>query len=86
MVKCQKKLLDLEKSLRKWRQGKARGKKPTVRGVQKSVKGILSAQFMKGLFLIAVEQERGLPRLTYSVDHDAFEKLTNERLGRTLLW
>lgn len=85
MVKCQKKLLDLEKSLRKWRQGKARGRKPTVRGVQKSVKGLLSAQFMKALFQVSVEQERGLPRLVYSVDHDALERLTNERLGRTLL-
>ncbi|MFC2173278.1 IS1634 family transposase [Acidobacteriota bacterium] len=85
LVKCQKKLLDLEKSLRKWHQGKARGKKPTVRGVQQSVKRILSAQFMKQLFRISVEHERSLPRLIYSVDHGALEKLTNERLGRTLL-
>jgi transposase len=85
LVKCQKKLMDLEKSLRKWRQGKTRGKRPTVRGVQKSVRGILSSQFMKDLFSISVEQERGLPRLRYEVDHTALAKLTNERLGRTVL-
>lgn len=85
LVKCQKKLMDLEKSLRKWRQGKTRGKRPTVRGVQKSVRGILSSQFMKDLFLIGVEQERGLPRLRYEVDHTALAKLTHERLGRTVL-
>ena len=85
LVKCQKKLMDLEKGLRKWRQGKARGKRPTVRGVQKSVRTILSSQFMKDLFQTSVEQDKGLPRLRYEVDHTALAKLTNERLGRTVL-
>jgi transposase len=85
LVKVQKKLMDLEKSLRKWRKGKGRGKKPTVREVRKSVAGILSPQFMKDLFQIAVEEEDGLPRLRYAVDHEALERLSAERLGRTLL-
>lgn len=85
LVKCQKKLLDLEKTLRKWRRGKARGRQPTVRGVQKSVRGILSAQFMKELFQTHVKQDRGLPRLRYELDHTALAKLTNQRLGRTVL-
>jgi len=85
LVKCQKKLLDLEKSLIKWRKGKARGKKPTLRGVKKSVKNILSAQFMKDLFEYSVAEEKGLPVLQYSLSHAALEKLANERLGRTVL-
>ena len=85
LVKCQKKLMDLEKGLRKWHQAKARGKRPTVRGVQKSVRGILSSQFMKDLFQTSVCEENGLPRLSYEVDHTALAKLTNERLGRTVL-
>jgi len=85
LVKCQKKLGDLEKSLIKWRAGKARGKKPTVRGVKASLNGILSAQFMKDLFESKVEEEKGLPRLQYSLNHAALERLTNERLGRTVL-
>ncbi len=85
LVKCQKKLMDLEKGLRKWRQGKARGKRPTVRSVQQSVRGILSPQFMKDLFKIHLEDEKGLARLHYEVDHRALAKLTNERLGRTVL-
>lgn len=85
LVKCQKKLLDLEKTLCKWRRGKARGRRPTVRGVQKSVRGILSPQFMKELFQTDVEQDRGLPRLRYELDHTALAKLTNQRLGRTVL-
>ena len=85
LVKCQKKLMDLEKSLSKWRQGKTRGKRPTVRGVQRSVRNILSPQFMKDLLQTGVEEERALPRLRYQVDHNALDKLTNERLGRTVL-
>lgn len=85
LVKCQKKLLDLEKSLRKWRRGKARGRRPTVRSVQKSVRGILSPQFMKELFHTEVEQDKGLPRLRYELDHAALATLTNQRLGRTVL-
>lgn len=85
LVKCQKKLLDLEKSLEKWREGKVRGKKPTVRQVQVSVRGILSAQFMADLFTVSVTEERGLPALRYALDHAALDALTQQRLGRTLL-
>lgn len=85
LVKCQKKLMDLEKRLRKWREGKIRGKKPTVHSVRKSAMMLLGAQFMKELFEIDVTQEKGLPRLHYALNHDALDKLYNERLGRTLL-
>ena len=90
LVKCQNKLMDLEKSLRRWRRAmrrgaKARGKRPTVRGVQKSVRNILSSPFMKDLFQTGIEEESGLPRLRYEVDHTVLAKLTNERLGRTVL-
>lgn len=85
LVKCQKKLMDLEMSLHKWRKGKARSKRPTVRGVRKSVRSILSPQFMKDLFRIDITEEDGLPRLEYALDHRAFDKLVDERLGRTVL-
>lgn len=85
LVKCQKKLMDLEKALRTWREGKQRGKRPTVRQVQASARAILSAQFMEELFQICVEEEHGTPFLHYAVDHAALDRLTHERLGRTLL-
>ena len=85
LVKCQKKLHDLQTSLSKWQEGKKRGKRPTVRQVQASVLTILSAQFMKELFQTSVIEEKGLPALHYAVDHNALDKLTRERLGRTLL-
>jgi len=40
---------------------------------------------MNDLFHISIEQERGIPLLQYKVDHTAFDKLVNERLGKTVL-
>lgn len=85
LVKCQNKLLDLEKSLAKWHTGKGRGKRPTVRGVQKSVCDILSPQFMNDLFQVRIQEKNGVPDLEYALDHGALDKLSNERLGRTVL-
>jgi transposase len=85
LVKCQKKLLDLEKTLRKWREGKMRGKPPAMRNVKTSVRAILCAQFMSELFNVTITEENGVPVLQYAVDHVALDKLTHERLGRTLL-
>lgn len=87
LVKCQKKLLDLAKSLERWRQGKSRGKKPTVRSVRTRVSSILSAQFMKNLIQTNVKEDKvsGIPRLIYNVDHTALQRLSRERIGRTVL-
>lgn len=82
LVKCQKKLGDLEKTLAKWREGKLRGKRPTVRQVEASVRATLSAQFMTELFEITLTEG---PTLRYAVDHAALDQLTHQRLGRTLL-
>lgn len=85
LVKCQKKLMDLEKKLSTWRKGNARGKRPTSRSVQAHVRTILAPQFMNDLFHISIEQQRGIPILHYKVDHTALDTLVNERLGRTVL-
>lgn len=85
LVKCQKKLGDLEKTISAWREGKLHGKRPTVRQVEASVRDIVSAQFMTELFQITVTEEKGLPMLRYAVDHAALERLVHHRLGRTLL-
>jgi len=85
LVKCQKKLGDLEKMLSKWHQGKFSGKRPTVRQVEASVRQILSAQFMAELFEITLTEEGRLPVLRYAVDHTALDRLVHHRLGRTLL-
>ncbi len=82
LVKCQKKLLDLAKNLERWRQGKSRGRKPTVRSVRMRVGLIVSAQFMKSLIQTDVKEDKqsGIPCLSYSVDH-----VELQRLSRTVL-
>jgi len=85
IVKCQKRLADLEKPLRLWHQGKRRGKRPTIAGVRKAVRNILSLQFMKQIVTVAVREENGLPALEHRVDHAALQNLIDHRLGRTLL-
>jgi transposase len=86
LVRCQKRLLDLAKSLERWRQGKGRGKKPTDRNVRTQISAILSAQFMKRLIQTDVTEDKtGIPRVSYHVDHAALQRLTQERLGRTVL-
>jgi transposase len=85
LVQCQKKLMDLGKTLNKWREGKGRGKRPTTKGIQKKVREILSAQFMKKLFQIQIQEDNGLPRLQYEVDHKTLGELSDKRLGKTII-
>jgi transposase len=85
MVQCQKKLMVLGKSLNKWCEGKGRGKRPTIKGIQKKVREILSAQFMKKLFLVQVKENNGLPQLQYEVDHKSLQELSDKHLGKTII-
>jgi transposase len=87
LVRCQKKLRDQVLALDKWRAGKGRGKKPTVAGLRKSVQRILAPQFMKELITVEIkpDPDTAIPRLTYRVDHAALQRLTDQRLGRTVL-
>ena len=77
--------MDLQKRLRKRLGAKARGKKPTLAQVRANVRAILAPQFMKDLFRVTIQKERRIPQLRYAVDHDALDRLTHERLGRTVL-
>lgn len=87
LVKCQKQLLDLSKSLEKWRQGRGGGRKPTLGGVQRRVREILSPQFMKQLMKIDIVpgERSGCFHLHYGLDHDQFQRLNDERLGKTAI-
>jgi transposase len=87
MVRCQNKLLDLAKGLQRWQQGKGRGQRPTAAGVRKSVQRILTGQFMTELFQTEVTEDKKtrLPQLRYCVDHVALDRLSQQRLGRTLI-
>lgn len=85
MVRCQQKLFDLQQRLAKWHQGKARGKRPTLKSVRSELQKILAPQFMSSIFKADARQQKKLPVLSYSVDHLALQNLTENRLGKTIL-
>ena len=87
LVKCQKKLLDLSKSLEKWCEGGGRGRKPTVSGARRRIREILSPQFMKQLIKIEIvpDESSGYFHLQYNVDHMELQRLNDERLGKTVI-
>jgi len=84
LVQAQRRLGELQKSLDRWHDGKARGRAPSAQSVRASLRDILQAQFMKELIRTSLAGE-GVPRLTYAVDHAALQRLVDFRLGRTIL-
>ena len=66
--KARGKLRELQQQLHRWREGKVKGKAPTLEGVQNQVRSICSAQHLKSLLKTEVEKvPRGL-ELTFSTD------------------
>jgi transposase len=84
--KRQRKLERLQNKLQRLRPD-ARGKKPTVAGVENSVKEILRGRHMADLFTTQVSPTRqGLPRLHFHFRPAAYEKLSSTLLGKTILF
>ena len=80
MAKCEDKLKTLQKSLIAWTLGKkTKGKRPTMRQIQTSVKSILSGQHMTDLFIVSWNKF-DLPYFQYSIDRKAFNELVATRL------
>ena len=86
--KCSEKLKILEKNLYdRSKQKSPKGKPPTLEGVKKSIAKILSAEYMKELFIWNVWKESGkCMQINSFFNIDAFEKLKAERLGRAILF
>ena len=84
--KARGKLRELQQQLHRWREGKVKGKAPTLEGVQNQVRSICSAQHLKSLLKTAVEKvPRGL-ELTFSTDQAALDRLRRVQLGKTILF
>jgi transposase len=63
-----------------------RGKCPSKESIEGQCKGILSRQHMKRLIKTEVsESSDGIPRLSYEVDAEAFQALSETCLGKTIL-
>src|SRR5437588_1075414 len=84
--KARGKLRELQQQLRRWREGKLRGKKPTLAGVQNQVRSIGSAQHLKSLLKTAVREVRRGLELTFSTDQAALDRLCRRQLGKTILF
>lgn len=81
MSTCIQKLADLSRRIDEWQ----KGRRPTRGSVEKNVKTILSPQHMKKLINCDIAIEGGLPRLAFSVNHDALEHLSRVELGKTFI-
>ena len=81
-----RKLERLQNKLR-GRRPEDRGKKPTVAGVENTVKEILRGRHMADLFTTKLSQTRqGLPRLHFRFRQAAYDKLRSTLLGKTILF
>ncbi len=79
-------LAELQTQLRRWRSGKLRGKRPTIKGTRKKVDGWLAARHMKDLFHVEISEEDGLPKLKYRFLKQAWQRLERTLLGKTILF
>lgn len=84
MTKCQNKLKKLQKSLSSYVL-KPQGTKPTIFGVKKSIRAILSTPQLKEVFSVSIDETEATPQIQYSIDQEKLYRLTSRRFGRTLL-
>jgi transposase len=84
--KRKRKLQQLKTRLARRHPG-ARGKAPTVEGVQKHVTEILRGRHMRALFTVTIRQSRHhLPRLAFRFRETAYRHLAATLLGKTILF
>jgi transposase len=84
--KARRKLRELQQQLRRWREGKLKGKRPTLAGVQNQVRSICSAQHLKAILTTQVKEVRRGLELTFSTDQAALDRLCRVQLGKTILF
>ena len=84
--KARRKLRELQQQLRRWREGKLKGKRPTLAGVQNQVRSICSAQHLKSILKTEIKEVRRGLELTFYTDQPALERLCHVQLGKTILF
>jgi transposase len=80
------KLRELQQQLRRWREGRLKGKAPTLAGVQNQAHSICSAQHLKSILKTEVKEVRRGLKLTFSTDQAALDRLCRLQLGKTILF
>jgi transposase len=87
LTKARSKLRDLQRQLKRWREGKIKaGKTPTLEGVRKRVASICSAQFVKQILQTEVSAVRRGLELSLHTDQAALDHLCRVQFGKTILF
>ena len=87
LEKATAKLLALQQRLMRWASGEiTRGKKPTKESVDANVGKILSAEYMKDIFLYDILESNGNVHLVYRHSTESLETIRREHLGKTALF
>ena len=84
--RARSKLRQIQQQLRRWREGRLKGKRPTLAGVEKQVHSICSAQYLKSILKAEVQEVRHGLELTFSTDPAALDHLCRVQLGKTILF
>ena len=85
--KARGKLRQVQRQLKRWREGKIKGgKAPSLEGVQNQVREICSAQSVKLILNTEVRAVRKGLELTFSTDHSALHHLCQMQFGKTILF
>ena len=85
--KARRKLRQLQQQLKRWREGKIKsGKAPTLEAVQKQVRALCSAQWVKLILKAEVRSIRNGLELTFHTDQAALDRLSRVQLGKTILF
>jgi len=84
--KARRKLRELQRQLCRWREGKLKGKRPTLAGVENQVRSICSAQHLKSLLKTELKEVRRGLELTFSTEQAALDRLCRVQLGKTILF
>jgi transposase len=87
VAKRQRLLGELQASLQRRQSGEVnKGKAPTLEGTRKKVQEMLAAKDMKDLFEVEVTLANNLPVLSYRFNEEAWQRMQEERLGKTILF
>jgi len=85
--KCKLQLEELQKSLLKWINGEVKkGRKPSLDGVNKKIRSILSQDYMGDLFIYELQKVNDFVNFTFNFSNDNYKKLKRDILGRSFLF
>lgn len=86
IARRQHSLDELAARLQRWRQGPHRGRGPTLASTRKAVDNLLRGRHLRDLFAVTVAEPQGRPQLTWSFQADAWQRLQQTLLGKSLLF